>query len=140
MQILNTLNPYSKIDYGNIQYGVCVDYNHISRYKGLRQVTHNINSGDRFIALETPNAINDVSDFTYYVVPAVETNRLDIISNKLYGSAQYSWIIAYFNNIADGFTVNQGQRLKVPTSLSSLFATGQVLAPIPTNTLNLGQE
>lgn len=140
MQILNTLNPYSKIDYGNIQYGVCVDYNHISRYKGLRQVTHNINSGNRFIALETPNAISDVSDFTYYVVPAVETNRLDIISNKLYGSAQYSWIIAYFNNIADGFTVNQGQRLKVPTSLSSLFATGQVLAPIPTNTLNLGQE
>lgn len=140
MQILNTLNPYSKIDYGNIQYGVCVDYNHISRYKGLRQVTHNINSGNRFIALETPNAINDVSDFTYYVVPAVETNRLDIISNKLYSSAQYSWIIAYFNNIADGFTVNQGQRLKVPTSLSSLFATGQVLASIPTNTLNLGQE
>ncbi len=140
MQILNTLNPYSEIDYGHIQYGVCVDYKHISRYKGLRQVTHNVTSGNRFIALETPNIINSITDFTYYVVLAVEKNRLDIISNKLYGSAQYSWIIAYFNNISDGFTVNPGQRLKVPTSLSSLFATGQVLAPIPTNTLNLGQE
>lgn len=140
MRILNTLTPYNSIDYKGIQYQVCRDFDYISRYKGLRQVAHNPDDADRFIALETPNAINHNVELRYYDVLHVEENRLDIIANKLLGSAQYAWVIAYFNNIYDGFSVSAGQRIVVPKSISSLFKTGELLASIPASTLNLGSE
>ena len=140
MRILNTLTPYNSIDYKGIQYQVCRDFDHISRYKGLRQVAHNPEDTDRFIALETPNAINHNVELKYYDVMQVEENRLDVIANKLLGSAQYAWVIAYFNNIDDGFSVSAGQRIVVPKSISSLFKTGELLASIPASTLNLGSE
>lgn len=140
MRILNTLTPYNEIDYKGIQYQVCRDFSHISRYKGLRQVAHNPNESDRFIALETPNIINHNIELQYYEVLQAEANRLDIIANKLLGSAQYAWVLAYFNDIDDGFTVSPGQRIVCPKSISSLFKTGEILASIPANTLNLGSE
>lgn len=141
MKFYDTLVPYKVIDHKGIQYTVCRDFDSISRYKGLRQVIHNPNDTDRFIALETPNAFhtNEIA-VTYYDVPAQEENRLDIIAHKMLGSAQYSWVIAYFNGIEDGFTVREGQRLKIPKTISSLFSSGEILAPISALQLNLGSE
>ena len=67
-------------------------------------------------------------------------NRLDIIANQFLGSSSYAWIIAYLNNIEDGFSVSEGQRLAIPKSISSLFNTGEILQPIPATSLNLGRE
>lgn len=142
MRWYNTLTPYKVLDNnGGIQYGVCRDFDHISRYRGLRQVVHNpAVTDERFIALETPNPFTTYSEVTYYEVPSIEENRLDVISYKLLGDAQYAWVIAYFNNIEDGFTVKEGQRLAVPSSISTLFNKGELLASVSPTMLNLGSE
>ena len=137
----DTLQPYDTVENNGIAYSTCRDFSHISRYKGLRQIVYNRNDPDnRFIALETPNPIVTNAKFKYYDVPANETNRLDLIAYKFFGSAQYSWIISYFNNIEDGFTVYAGQRLKILSNFTELFNTGELLASIPATSLNLGSE
>ena len=136
----DTLKPYQIIEHTGIEYTVCRDFNHISRYKGLRQIVHNPTGYDRFISLETHNPITTNAEFEYYDVPQAEENRLDLIAQKFLGAAQYSWIIAYFNDIPDGFTVAPGQRLRILKNFTSLFNKGELLAPIPAMQLQLGSE
>ena len=136
----DTLSPYCVVEHTGIKYTVCKDYSHISRYKGLRQIVHDPNEPDRFITPEVPNPIISNAQFIYYDVPATEENRLDLIAYKFFGSAQYSWIISYFNNIEDGYSVYEGQRLKILKNFTELFNSGELLAPIPAMQLNLGEE
>lgn len=140
MEFYNTLTPYDEIDYKGIQYTSCRAFDHISRYRGLRQVIHNPNESDRLVTLETPNAFSTNLQVNYYVVSADTENRLDIIAYRFLGSAQYAWIIAYFNGISDGYTCREGQRLAIPRSYSALFNSGELLQPVPASTLNLGSE
>ena len=137
----DTLIPYKVIPYDGIDYTVCRNFDHISRYKGLRQVVHNpANTAERFITLETVNALTSNASYRYYTVPTSEENRLDLIAYKFYGSPNYSWVISYMNNIEDGFTVYEGQKIKILDSFSDLFAQGEILASIPPMSLNLGSE
>jgi hypothetical protein len=142
MKILNTLTPYKTIDTnGGIQYGVCREFNHISRYRGLRQIVHNPQyEPDRFVALETSNPFTTNLKIRYYDVPAIYENRLDIIADMFLGDATYSWVIAYFNGIQDGFTVREGTRLMLPNSVTDLFNKGEILQSISPTQLNLGSE
>ena len=141
MKYYDTLVPYDEVEYGGIEYGVCRDFNHISRYRVLRQVVHNPSDiSERFISPETPNPFTTNCEVEYYDVPANEENRLDVIAYKKLGSASYSWVIAYFNQIEDGYTVREGQRLAIPKSISSLFNSGEILAAISPLQLNLGSE
>lgn len=138
---VSTLIPYADMDYQGIEYGVCRDYSHISRYRTLRQVVHSPEDDDtRFVALETTNQFTTSTEVEFYDVPEYEENRLDLIANKFLGSAQYSWVLAYFNNIEDGFSVREGQRLMIPKSISSLFSSGEILGAVPPTMLNLGSE
>lgn len=136
----DTLQPYGVVEHTGIEYTVCREFDHISRYKGLRQIVHNPDDYNRFIALETPNPIMTNAKFRYYDVPASEENRLDLIAYKFFGSAQYSWIISYFNSIEDGFSVPEGQRLKILENFTDLFNKGELLSSIPALILNLGTE
>lgn len=139
--VQNTLAPYAVLAHKGIKYGTCEDYNHISRYRRLRQVTHNYNSSNsRFVSLETQNPYHTNADVIFYEVPYAEENRLDLIANKLLGSASYSWVISYFNDIEDGYTVREGQVLQIPTSVSQLYNKGEILSSISPFTLNLGYE
>ena len=141
MKYYDTLGSYDELDHIPIQYGTCRDYSHLCRHRGLRQVVHDpSNESDRFVALETPNPFRTNADVTYYEGPLVHENRIDLIAEKLLGSTQYRWIIAYFNNISDGYTVHEGQVICCPKSISALFNKGEVLAPINPLQLNLGTE
>lgn len=140
MFVQNTLTPYEEIEHKGIQYSTCRDYDHISRHACLRQVVHNPVDDDRFIALETTNGFSSKSDVVYHYVKSQEENRLDLIAYDYLGSASYAWVIALFNNIEDGYSVSEGQRLAIPTNLSSLFSRGEILAPVPALSLNLGSE
>lgn len=142
MIIQNTLEPYEELEYKGIQYTNCRDFNHISRYKGLRQVIHNYDDNEtRFTALETPNVFNPEGiKVNYHVVTTDEENRLDLIANKYLGSANYSWVVAYFNDIEDGFTAQVGQTLMIPDNISTLFNQDQILGNINALKLNLGTE
>ena len=141
MFVLNTLSPYKELDRGGIQYSVCRDYNHISRHRNLRQVIHNPNRSDRFMCLETPNPVvqNNIQ-FVYHEVTPREQNRLDLIAYNFLGSSSYSWVIAYFNNISDGYTVTSGQTVKIPSNITSLLTTGNILQSVTAVALNLGSE
>ncbi len=139
VQDINT--PYSKLYYEGIQYSNCREYNHLSRYKGLRQVIHNYDDiSNRFVSLETPNEFESSVDIQYHEVTTDEENRLDIIAQRCLGSASYSWVIAYFNKIEDGFTAYAGQTLKMPKNITSLLNQGELLGNINALKLNLGQE
>lgn len=89
MEFYNTLVPYKTLDYKGIQYASCRDFNHISRYRGLRQVIHSPNEPDRLVTLETPNPFTTSTDVNYYEVSADTENRLDVIAYRFLGSAQY---------------------------------------------------
>jgi len=133
--------PYDEVNYYGIEYGVCIDYNHISRYRNLRQVTHHTDTSDRYITLETVNPLTTNNlDVIYHVVETGEENRLDLIANTYLGSPTYSWVIAYFNKIEDGYTVREGQTLIIPKTITSLFSEGELLASITALSLNLGEE
>lgn len=140
MQFLNTNTPYKVVERDPIQYTYCVDFNHVSRYRCLRQVIHQGKSEDRFIALETSNPFTTSIKTKYYTVPYHLENRLDLIAEEQLGSASYAWVIAYFNNIQDGYTVLEGTKLAIPTSISSLFEAGEILQSVTANRLNLGSE
>ena len=141
MFILNTLAPYKKLPRLGIQYSVCRDYDHISRHRGLRQVVHGPDSVDRYMALEVPNPIEESGvNFVYHEVTSSEENRLDVIANNYLGSASYSWAIAYYNNIEDGYTARPGQKLRIPGSITSLMTTGNLLQSVTALQLNLGSE
>ena len=80
--------PYKVIPYSGIEYSVCREFDHISRYKGLRQVVHNpADIADRFIALETSNPFVTNLEVEYYEVPTYEENRLDVIAYNKLGNA-----------------------------------------------------
>lgn len=141
MKYYDTYNPFDELYHVPIQYTTCRDYEHLSRHRGLRQIVHDPSDEDnRFISLETPNPFVTHSQVTYYEVPLSEENRLDLIAQKLLGSSQYRWVIAYFNNIEDGYTVHEGQLIRCPRNISVLFNKGEVLAPINPLQLNLGTE
>ena len=124
MFVLNTLSPYEELDRKGIQYSV-----------------HNPEDSDRFVALENANPVveNNVQ-FVYHNVTPDEENRLDVIAQNCLGSASYSWAIAYFNNIQDGFTCRPGQKLRMPRSIVDLMTTGNIMESVPAVQLNLGSE
>ena len=141
-QILyDTTRPYKVLDQQGIEYTVCKDYSHISRYKRLRQVIHYLSNNNRFMSLELQNSYDYSNvEAEYYTVPADRINRLDLISYEYFGSASYSWIIAYINGIGDDYTIFEGQTLLIPKSLTQLFTNESVLASTPITSLNLGTE
>lgn len=137
----DTLIPYDVLEFDGIQYTPCHDFSHISRYRGLRQIVHNPKSlSDRLLTLETPNEFKTNVDVMYHEVTPDEVNRLDLIAYRTLGSAQYSWVIAYFNSIEDGYTAVAGEILQVPENFTSLFKSGELLASVPPTSLNLGVE
>lgn len=132
--------PYNTLEHKGIAYSVCRDFNHISRYRNLRQVVHCPNDTNRYVTLETVNPFTTNLTVKYHEVTVTEINRLDLIASKELGSATYSWVIAYFNGIEDGYTVREGQRLVMPNSVTDLLSKGEILAPITALKLNLGEE
>lgn len=140
MKFPDTWEAYREVERDPIQYTYCKDYNHISRYRGLRQVIHQGLSSDRYVALETVNTIPEGASVRYYIVPQKYENRLDLIAEEQLGSATYAWVIAYFNKIQDGFTTIEGTKLAIPTSISTLFESGQILESVTAVRLNLGSE
>lgn len=132
--------PYKVIEHNGIAYTVCVDYDHISRYRNLRQVIHYTEDSDRYTTLETVNPFITNTEVKYHEVTATEEDRLDLIAYNELGSASYAWVIAYFNQIEDGYTVREGQRLVMPNSVTALLSKGEILAPITALKMNLGEE
>lgn len=140
MQFNDTWRVYKKIKRDPIQYTYCVKYDHLCRYMTLRQVIHEGNHPSRFTSLETTNHFKTNAAMRIYVVPSHLENRLDVIAYNELGSSRYAWVIAYINKIHDGYTVLEGTQLQIPTSITQLFESGEILGAIEATKINLGSE
>ena len=137
----DTTKPYKEVDYKGIEYSTCKNFDHISRYKRLRQVIHYLEGNQRFTTLEIQNSYSYKGvEAEYYTVTVDRENRLDLISNDYFGTPTYAWVISYINGIPDAYTVHEGQMLLIPVNISSLFGTNKILSAIPVSSLNLGTE
>lgn len=96
-------------------------YTNASRYGIYNQILDNKNN---IVYLESFNKtyISDKDSILHIVEPG-EAGRLDIISNRFYGTPDRYWAIAIANNIIDPMVIIQGTVLKIP-SFESLFETG----------------
>ena len=134
--------PYKTLKFTGIVYSTCVEYSHISRYRNLRQVVHSPDdTANRCVTLETPNPFVTDCEVRYHEVTMPEINRLDLIAQEELGSASYSWVIAYFNKIEDGYSAREGQKLIIPEKgITQLLGQGEILAPITSLKLTVGEE
>lgn len=115
-------NPY----YDNIIKAYKVkDQPQSSRYKNLRRIIDD--EGDEYVESYERIDIRTTSKDQYHTVDASEENRLDLISNKYYGTPLLYWIIAEANDIYDMFEVPTGTILRIP-SKTSLYGYQGVLA------------
>ena len=66
-----------------------------------------------------PNNTNDI-----YIITSIE-DRLDLLSNKFYGSTQYYWIIAIANpnkiNPSSLF-ITPGTQIRIPANLNGILS------------------
>ena len=94
-----------------------------SRYKNLERIQYTENEEiiETQNKITIPYSVNDKS----YTVQVGEEGRLDLISNKVYGTPMYWWILAQASNIYDPFSISVGDRIRVP-SLSTVLGTGVV--------------
>lgn len=93
------------------------EYEKLSRYSVLRIIEE---GKDHFLETYNHIEIPVSSQDSYHVVSESEVNRLDIISNKHYGTPNNWWIIALANNMIDPLVVNKGTMLRVPTMMTVL--------------------
>lgn len=89
------------------------NYKHISRYGIYRQIIDNDNNAYTETVNSTPVAESDNDN--YHEVLKEEENRLDIISNKYYGTPEFYWAIALANGYVDPFYVKEGTIIRVPS-------------------------
>ena len=57
----------------------------------------------------------------YFIVTAVNKDRLDLLSYRFYGSVEYIWVILLANNIVNPFEIPIGTKLRIP-SVETLFS------------------
>ena len=92
-----------------------------SRYAG-----NPIVDGDHYATWRDPTTGNPLGP---EILDGVETfehvlglgDRLDVLSHKYYGDADYWWVIALANRIQDPFSLTVGQRLRVPIHVKSIL-------------------
>ena len=87
-----------------------------SRYQILRVI--NDNTTNRYLETQNQKFIPESDQDSYHIVQATEVGRLDIISNKYYGTPVYWWAIALANEFIDPFIVNEGVMIRIPSLMS----------------------
>ena len=120
--------PTSRIKqkkYETLDYSYKKDVNYVSRYEYTRVITEK-DTLNRVYETYNDEKISESANDSYYKVTFIGENRLDIISNEVYGFATYWWIIAMANNIIDPFNVPVGTVLRIPP-ISALYDTYNVL-------------
>ena len=93
------------------------NYKKISRYGVYRLI---MDQTEVYTETVNQTPIEESIDDVYHEVLQSEENRLDIISNKYYGSPDFYWAIALANEIIDPFTIPQGMMLRIP-KINTLF-------------------
>lgn len=95
----------------------------LSRYSNLKRVV--CKDGKEYI--ETPNKpiIQETNKDSFYSVEKGLENRIDLISNKFYGTPLLWWAIAYMNHISNPLKVESGIVLRIP-AIESIYNSNMI--------------
>ena len=93
-------------------------YKKISRYGIYRQIIDNNN--DTYTETINPTPVVESEDDIFHEILMEEENRLDIVSNKYYGTPELWWVIAMANDIIDPLFIRPGTIVRVPPITSLL--------------------
>lgn len=106
-----------RIIYDQLKYDEPIRRPYTSRYTATRVIENGSKS-----YYESPNKtdIPESEADVYVTTDKTNENRLDIISNKVYGTPLQWWVIALANNIHDPFEISLGTTLRIP-NISSIF-------------------
>lgn len=96
----------------------------LSRYNIYRRLINE--DGDEYIETPMRIRIKESSRDSFYAVEMGYVNRLDLISNKFYGTPLLWWAIAIVNNIDNPMDVKPGIVLRIPT-LRNIYNSGSLL-------------
>ena len=97
-----------------------------SRYQILRVIN---DSEERYLETYNPKTVPILEGGdVYHVVSSTEEGRLDIISNKYYGSPTLWWAIALANEFIDPFVVNAGEMIRIPSLLTLSSIDSEILS------------
>lgn len=96
----------------NMRYALPRKYVKPSRYRIYRQIIDEENNTYTETVNQTVIKESDLD--IYHEVQMHEENRLDIISNKYYGTPEMWWAIAQANDMINPFIVKQGTILRIP--------------------------
>ncbi len=96
-----------------------------SRYgRGIAAKTRN---NKNFLVLRRPIQIKEDASDIFITVTQEFEKRPDLLSNNVYGTAEYWWVIYEFNNIRDPlFGLKAGQILRIPAIERVLAAIEQL--------------
>ena len=100
------------------------EYKGLSRYQVLRLIE---DGKELFLETYNPAKVKITDLDSYHVVEEKEVNRLDIISNKYYGTPTYWWMIALANNLIDPLVVNKGTMLRIPALVTINSPSSRIL-------------
>ena len=92
-------------------------YDNVSRYQIYRLIMDNDN--DTYTETTNRTPVKESERDVYHEVQKEEENRLDIISNKYFGTPEYYWLIALANDLVDPFVVRVGDVLRIPNLYSA---------------------
>lgn len=101
-------------------------YNNACRYKNVRTL-QNEDDGKIYHENWIPKYIPESNEDQYFTVTISEKDRLDIVANYFYNTANFWWIIAIANNIMDPFDLPVGTVLRIPPIIS-LYDEGGILS------------
>lgn len=87
----------------------------ISRYRILRKITEDHDDKTAYLETQNQRFVVESDKDIYHFVKDNEANRLDIISNKYYGTPNLWWAIALANEFIDPFIVNEGALIRIPS-------------------------
>ena len=95
-----------------------------SRYRLLKRLI----TSDSIKRIESPNRV----DFSlmpvdnYYTITAGSANRIDLISQEVYGTPYLWWAICMANNIKNPFFLSPGMTLRIPSYNYIMGSRGDV--------------
>ena len=90
-------------------------------YSGINAVIDGVRQSVIVFGLLVPAVVPDASDVLYTVTQG-ETSRLDLISQRFYGTPELWWAVAVVNNMVDpllGFASNQTIRMPTKNRLAA---------------------
>ena len=84
-----------------------------TRYSRYRESTRVLDDDGEWLTTPEPLATHPRPDDRFHIIE--EEDRLDVLAHRYLGDMRFWWVIAEFNDIAFGFDLPVGKKLRIPS-------------------------